>query len=198
MKTITVFGSALAGPCTWSYREAEVLGRRLAESGFGVANGGYLGLMEASAKGARESQGHTVGVTCELWPVPANPWIVEEIRTATFFDRIRRLIELGDAYVVLPGGTGTLAELALAWEMMNKSALAATLGGRKPLLVMRSYWESVIRSVEQESTLLPVPVPKGPSWRVPGLDIVTFFDSVDEVMAHLSRYFGGLAQAARF
>jgi uncharacterized protein (TIGR00730 family) len=153
MKTVTIFGSSLPGEGSEAYEEARHLGRRLAESGFVLCNGGYRGLMEASARGAREAGGHTVGVTCAIWPARANPWIEEEVRTASFLERLLTLIERGDAYIVLPGGTGTLAELALVWEMMNKSSLAKTVGGRKPLLVLGSYWHPVIDCLEKEGAL---------------------------------------------
>lgn len=122
----------MPGEDTETYRQAQRLGKLLAEAGLAVCNGGYGGLMEASARGARAGRGHTVGVTCVLWPAQANRWIVEEIRTTSFMERLRMLIERGDAYIVLPGGTGTLAELALAWEMMNKSALSRSMGGPRP------------------------------------------------------------------
>lgn len=153
MKTVTIFGSSLPGEGSAAYEEARLLGRRLAESGLVVCNGGYQGLMEASARGAREAGGHTIGVTCTIWPASANRWIGEEIRTGSFLERLLTLIERGDAYVVLPGGTGTLAELALVWEMMNKSSLAKTVGGRKPLLVVGKYWQPVIDCLEQEGLL---------------------------------------------
>src|ERR1039457_3914049 len=139
MKTVTVFGSALPADGSQAYVEAQRLGRLLAEAGYAVCNGGYGGLMEASARGAREAGGHTIGITCVVWPRPANPYIVEEVRTQNFPDRLMTLIERGDAYLALPGGTGTLAELALVWEMMNKGSLAKTVGGRKLLLVQAAY-----------------------------------------------------------
>ena len=181
MKTITIFGSALPSEGSAAYEEARRLGRLLAERGFAVCNGGYGGLMEASARGAREAGGHTVGVTCALWPARANPWIAEEIRAASFMERLSSLIERGDAYVVLPGGTGTLAELALVWEMMNKSVLAKTVGGRKPLLVMAPYWQPVIECLRQESNLNSVHA----GWRAPAMEIVTLVERLEEVLPHL-------------
>lgn len=180
MKTITVFGSSLPHEGSLAYAEAQRLGRLLAESGFAVCNGGYGGLMEASARGAREVGGHTIGVTCELWASRANPWIVEEIRTPSFLERLTTLLERGDAYIVLPGGTGTLAELALAWEMMNKSALARTVGGRKALLVMSPYWQPVIECLQQEGQLN-----SRATWRAPAMEIVTLITNVDEAAEHL-------------
>ena len=153
MKTVTLFGSSLPRESSAAYKDALRLGRLLAEAGLAVCNGGYGGLMEASARGAREAGGHTIGVTCTVWSSPANRWVVEEVRTQSFLERLTTLIERGDAYVVLPGGTGTLAELALVWEMMNKSALSRTVGGRKPLLVMVPYWQPVIECLNQEISL---------------------------------------------
>ena len=182
--TVTIFGSSLPGPESAAYAEARRLGQLLAESGFQVANGGYAGLMEASARGAREAGGHTIGVTCAVWPQAANPWISEEVRTSSFPERIMKLIELGEAYVVLPGGTGTLAELALSWEMMNKGSLATLLGGRRPLLVMATYWQAVIDCLKQESSLAP----RGSTGRAPALDIITLVADVTEAAENLRRW----------
>lgn len=184
MKTVSIFGSSLPGADSAIYAEARRLGRLLAESGFTICNGGYSGLMEASARGAREAGGHTIGVTCAIWPQTANPWIAEEVRTDSFPQRIMKLIELGDAYVVLPGGTGTLAELALAWELMNKASLARTVGGRKPLLVKAPYWQALIDCLAQEGRLAS----SGSDWHAAALDIVTLVTDVGEAAEKLRNW----------
>jgi hypothetical protein len=186
MKTITIFGSSLPGEGSNAYEDARRLGRLLAEQGFAVCNGGYGGLMAASARGAREAGGHTIGVTCTLWPGKANQWIVEEVRVANFMDRLTGLIERGDAYVVLPGGTGTLAELALVWEMMNKSTLARTVGGRKPLLVMAPYWQPVVDCLGQESALNS----HIGGQRAPALEMVTMVESPEDAVKCLDALLG--------
>lgn len=183
MKTVTVFGSSLPSEGSETYREAQRLGRLLAEAGYAVCNGGYSGLMEASARGACEAHGHTIGITCVLWPRPANPYIIEEVRTPSFPERLMTLIERADAYVVLPGSTGTLAELALCWEMMNKGSLSKTVGGRKPLLVMAPYWQPVIDCLQQEADLndgIPHAV-------AAALDIVTLIRSPEQAVEELIR-----------
>jgi len=183
MKTVTVFGSSLPAEGSPAYAEARRLGCLLARAGYAVCNGGYQGLMEASARGAREAEGHTVGVTCAIWPRPANPWIVEEVRAANFSARLMTLIERGDAYIALPGGTGTLAELALAWEMMNKRTLSKTVGGRKPVLAVAPYWQSVITCLEQETQL-----GNGDPGSVrAAMDIVTLFETPEQAVAILGR-----------
>ena len=184
MKTVTIFGSAFPAEGSSAYEDARRLGRRLAEAGFAVCNGGYEGLMAASARGAREAGGHTVGITCVLWPRFANPWIVEEVRTASFPERLMTLIERGDAYVVLPGGTGTLAELALTWEMMNKSSLACTVGGKKALLVMVPYWLPVIECLKQEEQLNS----RHAGGSASAMDIITLVADVEQAVAHLREH----------
>lgn len=183
MKTVTIFGSSHPGEGSVVYSEAQRLGRLLAEAGYAVCNGGYRGLMEATARGAREAGGHTIGVTCVLWPRPANPYIVEEVRTQTFSERLMTLIERGDAYIVLPGGTGTLAELALAWEMMNKGSLSETVGGRKPVLVMAPYWQPVIDCLQQEGHLNN----QNPGWVAPAMEIITLFQTPEQAMDELHK-----------
>jgi uncharacterized protein (TIGR00730 family) len=184
MKTVTVFGSSLPGDGSKTYIETRRLGRLLAEAGYAVCNGGYSGLMEASARGAREAGGHTIGITCAVWPRPANPFIAEEIRTPSFPVRLMTLIERGDAYVVLPGGTGTLAELALCWEMMNKDNLSKTVGGRKPLLVMAPFWQPVIECLQQEGQLRD----GDPNWIAPAMSIVTLINSPEQAVEELRRH----------
>lgn len=181
MKTVTIFGSSIPGEGTEAYQEARQLGLLIAQAGLAVCNGGYGGLMEASARGAREAGGHTVGVTCNVWPATANRWIAEEVRTATFLERLLALIERGDAYVVLPGGTGTLAELALVWEMMNKSSLSQSIGGRKPLVVMAPYWQPVVECLRQETGLAL----RSNKIKIPAMEIVTMVHTVDEAVSHV-------------
>ena len=182
MKTVTIFGSSLPPEQTPAYEEARELGRVLAEAGFALCNGGYGGLMEASARGAREAGGHTIGVTCSIWPRAANPWIAQEVRTASFPERIMTLISLGDAYVVLPGGTGTLAELALVWEMMNKSVLSATVGGKKPLLILGAYWQPVINCLDQEPRLAS----PTPDRHLAAMGLITIVDGAREAVEKLA------------
>lgn len=176
MRTVTIFGSSLLPAETPAYQEALALGRALAKCGLAVCNGGYGGLMEASARGASDAGGHTIGVTCAIWARQANPWIKEEVRTSSFPERIMTLITRGDAYVVLPGGTGTLAELALAWELMNKSALSATVGGTKPLLLVGSYWQPVIDCLDQEPRLAT----RMPDRHLAALDLITVVRDVQQ------------------
>ena len=143
MPTVTVFGSALAQPGDEEYALALDLGRRLAASGFRLCNGGYGGTMEAAARGAREARGTpagTIGVTCELFGQrSANPWIDDVHPSHTLFERIEHLVALGDAYIVLPGGTGTLLELAAVLELTAKGLVVP-----RPIILLGDYWGTVV------------------------------------------------------
>ena len=143
---ISVFGSSSAAEESAEEKLAYETGRALAQSGFIVCNGGYGGTMEASARGAKEAGGSTIGVITHFYPnMRANRWIDQVISVDTMFDRLLKLIATGDGYVVLRGGTGTLLELATAWEMMNKNVL-----GRKPIVAIGDFWNPVVTFLKEE------------------------------------------------
>jgi uncharacterized protein (TIGR00725 family) len=120
-KTITIFGSSIPKENNEQYRFAYQLGSALAKNGFNICTGGYKGIMEAASKGAFDNGGLVYGVTIDLWGTEPNPFITIEVREVRLFDRIEKLLELGDAYVILQGGTGTLLEFAAVWEYANKN-----------------------------------------------------------------------------
>ena len=141
IKTVTVFGTSKARPGDSVFAMAESLGRLLAENGFTLANGGYGGTMLAGAKGAAEAGGRVVGVTCTAFKRSgANEFVTEEISTSCLSERLAKLIELGDAYLVLPGGTGTLLELADVWEHKNKGFANAD----KPIILVGAFWQPLL------------------------------------------------------
>ncbi len=140
-KTITVFGTSKARPGDEAFETAESLGRRLAENGFALANGGYGGTMRAGGKGAATAGGKVIGVTCTAFNRgKANNYVTEEISTRCLSERLAKLIELGDAYIVLPGGTGTLLELADVWEHKNKGFA----GADKPIIMVGLFWQPLL------------------------------------------------------
>lgn len=142
MKTITVFGSSRPAPGSQPYETARELGAVLARGGFAVATGGYGGAMEGVSRGAKEAGGKTIGVTAEVFRSPANAWVEDEIRVCTWQERLLKLVELGAGYVVLPGGTGTLVELAVVWEWINKGFLPA-----KPVVLLGEFWGPVVGAI---------------------------------------------------
>lgn len=142
---ITVFGSSRPMQGDTEYQCAYEVGKLLAQSGFTVCNGGYGGTMEASARGAKEGGGTTIGVVTKVFSVQANPYIDTTIVTETLIDRLMKLIELGDAFVVLKGGTGTLLELAAVWELMNKGLLK-----QKPIVAFEKFWTPIVSTMKNQ------------------------------------------------
>lgn len=178
-KNLAVFGGSEAADGSADYADAEAIGRAAAEAGWTIVNGGYGGCMEASARGAAAARGRAIGVTCTIFKSPANPFISEVVPTADLYTRLRTLIELGDAYVVLPGSTGTLAELALVWELVNKRMLP-----RRPILCWGEMWRPVVSIFSGDTTSDPRLDTSGlPDRRV---DLITFVNSVDELMRVIS------------
>jgi uncharacterized protein (TIGR00730 family) len=143
---ISVFGGSQPKEGDTAYNEAQELGRLLAQRGHTILTGGYIGTMEAVSRGAHEAGGHVIGVTCEdieAWrPVKANAWVKEEKRRKTLLERLQALIEGSDAAIALPGGPGTLTEIALAWNLMIIGSLH-----RRPLILIGEGWASVFDQV---------------------------------------------------
>ncbi len=138
---VAVFGSSEPPPGSPAYREAEEVGRRLAESGCIVVNGGYGGVMEASARGAREVGGSTLGVTTSAFRfrAGANRFIDRERCEPDLFARTRGLVEEADAFIILPGKSGTLAE----WASLLALCRADLLGPR-PIVLLGRLWEDLL------------------------------------------------------
>ncbi len=138
---VAVFGSSEPPPGSPPYEEAHRLGRLLAQAGFAVVNGGYGGVMEASARGAREAGGTAIGVTTHAFRGrgPGNPFLSVEHREPDLHSRTRRLIETAGAFIILPGKAGTLAELTFLWALRKGGLL-----GPKPIVLIGRVWEDLI------------------------------------------------------
>lgn len=138
---ISVFGGSQPREGDSAYEEAMLLGRLLAQRGHTVLTGGYIGTMEAVSRGAYEAGGHVVGVTCEdieAWrPVKPNRWVKEERRRKSLMERLQVLVEECDAAIALPGGPGTLTEIALTWNLMIVESRH-----RSPLILVGRGWQS--------------------------------------------------------
>jgi len=172
---VTVFGSSRPAPGSAAYEAARSLGAALAKAGFTVATGGYGGTMKATSRGAREGGGKVVGVTCDEFSAPANRWVEEEIRVKTWQERLMKLVELGAGYVALPGGTGTLVELAVVWERIGKGFLAP-----RPLVVLGDFWLPVVKAIPATEL---------------NLNPIQRAETVEEAVALLARVLGAGAAA---
>ena len=145
-KTITIFGTGRAKPADSAYQLAAETGRLLAEAGYTIANGGYDGTMIAAAEAANKAGGQVIGVTCSAFGSSgANEYTTKQIVTDSLDERLDKLIQLGSAYIVLPGGTGTLLELAKIWELKNKHFMES----RKPIILVGGFWNTLTDLIAQ-------------------------------------------------
>ena len=148
-RIVSVFGGSAPRPGTAPYGEAQALGAALARAGWTVATGGYSGVMEAASRGAHEAGGHVIGVTCGLieeWKgLRANQWVKEEKRFATLRERLGHLVEFCDAAIALPGGVGTLSEVALTWSLLQTGEIS-----RKPLILLGQVWHDTVSAFMRE------------------------------------------------
>lgn len=175
---VTVFGGSEPKEGSAAYAEAMELGKLLGERGHTVLTGGYIGTMEAVSRGAHEAGGHVIGVTCEeieRWrPIGANRWVKEEMRKSTLIERMHSLIHESDAAFALPGGAGTLAEIALMWNLMTVEILH-----RRPLILIGRGWQSTFDQFFQEFSSYVT---------APRREILKFAEDVQTAVQQLESY----------
>ena len=142
---VTVFGGSQCKSGDETYQQAERLGRLLALSGHIVLTGGYIGVMEGVSRGANNAGGHVIGVTCdqiEAWrPVGPNNWVKEERRFPTLRQRLFALIDGCDAAIAMPGGIGTLAEVAEMWSQIQSNAIQP-----RPIVLIGEKWHLTMQT----------------------------------------------------
>ncbi len=160
-KMVSIFGSSRPREGEPDYEEARELGRALATKGFQVCSGGYGGVMEAASRGAKEAGGRTVGITAKIFRGRANAWVDEERAAGSWDERLFELIRVAHGFVACKGGTGTLVELAVVWEMLNKRVMAD-----KPFVVLGEFWTPIIERVRE------VEVAHGSRWGEAGGRII--------------------------
>lgn len=145
------------------------LGSLLAKNNFDVCTGGFQGIMNAVSKGAAENGAEAIGVTVNLWRAKPSKYLTKNVECNTLFERIFKLVELGDAYVVLRGGTGTLLELSVVWEYMNKNMLEV-----RPIVCHSYMWESLVKIIDDQLER-----------ENRATNLVKCFDNVEEIARYL-------------
>ena len=176
-RTISVFGSSAPQPGSAAFVEAQRVGQLLAEAGFAVATGGYMGTMTAVSQGAAEASGHVIGVTCDqieqFRPIGPNRWVQEEIRYPTLRERLLHLVTKSDGIIVLPGGIGTLSEMTLAWSFLQVGEVAA-----QPLVLLGDLWRQTIEAFYTTEYV-----------REKDMKLLSFADDAETAVAHIVDYF---------
>lgn len=140
---VTIFGSARAQPGTFAYDEVKRVAGVLAEMGCDIVTGGGPGLMQAANEGAAAvgapERDRSVGIRVDLpFEQQVNPFVEQAFEHRTFFTRLHHFVLASDAFVVAPGGVGTLLELTLIWQLLQVRHLHGT-----PLILVGEMWEGL-------------------------------------------------------
>ncbi|HEX8290073.1 MAG TPA: LOG family protein [Pyrinomonadaceae bacterium] len=138
-KIVTIFGGSRCDENSPEYAEARELGSRLAEAGFTICTGGYLGVMEAASLGAREKGGRVFGIVMNQFKFEPNRYLTDKVATDHFYDRLQNLIVRSVGFVALRGGMGTVSEISLVWNKLQTGVL-----NRRPLVLVGDSWKKVV------------------------------------------------------
>jgi len=175
---VSIFGSARTKPDDPYYQKAELLARRLVEKGFGVITGGGPGVMAAANKGAAEAGGQSVGMNIRLpFEQKPNPYANISIDYKYFFIRKVMFVKYAVAYVILPGGFGTMDELFEALTLIQTKRIKCF-----PVILMGSeYWKGLFDWLRK--TML-----RDNKISIEDLDLLQIIDDPDEAVKHIQKY----------
>ncbi len=145
-KIVAVFGSARLAPETDLYRACYDIGAALARSGYITMTGGYDGIMAAASQGASEAGGEVYGITVEMLEAigesRVNQWVTHEVNFPNLRERISHMIDHGIAYIVMPGGIGTLQEFVEVWQLMRLGDIP-----KKPIMLYGNFWDTTLETM---------------------------------------------------
>jgi len=175
---VTIFGSAKVRPDDPYYKKAEHVARRLVEKGFSVITGGGPGIMEAANKGAAEAGGQSVGLNIRLpYEQKPNPYANIVLEYKYFFVRKVMFVKHAVAYIILPGGFGTMDELFEALTLIQTKRIKPF-----PVVLMGSeYWKGLVDWLKD--TML-----RNEKIDESDLDIIQITDDPDEVVRHIKKF----------
>ena len=184
---VSIFGSARTKPGSQYYEIATNIAKRLTEEGYGVITGGGPGIMEACNKGAYESSGISVGLNIELpFEQNHNPYIDPDknLNHRFFFVRKVMFVKYAQAFVVMPGGFGTMDELFEVLTLIQTKKVS-----RVPVILFGvNYWKGLklwIKEVmgEEEGNINPI-----------DMDLIPSTDDIEEVIQIINDYYEGEKQ----
>ncbi len=145
IKNVAFFGYADAKPESELYKTAFAIAKLLAKHGFTIVNGGGPGVMQAATQGAESVGGDTIAVTFAPTDAPGfegryiKNVVDKEIKTHNYIERMFKLMEHGDVYIIFKGGTGTISELGAAWVLAR-----LYFGHHKPFILYGEFWHEVM------------------------------------------------------
>jgi len=140
-RIVTIFGGSKCNESTEEYRQAMEIGSRLADAGFTICTGGYLGVMEAASRGARQKGGRVFGIVMNQFKSEPNRYLTDKVASAHFYERLQNLITRSVGFIALRGGMGTVTEISLVWNKLQTGVLEP-----RPLVLLGDSWRQVVQS----------------------------------------------------
>jgi uncharacterized protein (TIGR00730 family) len=138
-RIVTIFGGSKCAEGSEEYGQARRVGELLAEAGFTICTGGYLGVMEAASRGAHERGGRVLGMTMSQFKTEPNRYLTQKVANAHFYERLQNLITRSVGFIAVRGGMGTVTELSLVWNKLQTKVIEP-----RPLVLLGDCWPPVI------------------------------------------------------
>lgn len=173
---VTIFGSARTKPGSVAYEETKRAAAALADMGCDIVTGGGPGLMQAANEGAAAAKGRvqSIGIRIELpFEQDINAFVTDAFQHRTFFTRLHQFVLTSDAYIVAPGGIGTLLETAMIWQLLQVRHIVDT-----PLILVGKMWPGLIEWAKQQMLSFDPPLASAEDLNVPKC-----VDTADEAIA---------------
>jgi uncharacterized protein (TIGR00730 family) len=143
-RIVTIFGGSRCTENSPEYGQAKDLGARLAEAGFTICTGGYLGIMEAASRGAREKGGRVLGIVMNQFKAEPNRFLTDKVASQHFYERLQNLIVRSVGFIALKGGMGTVTEVSLVWNKLMTGVIEP-----RPLVLLGNCWKPVVESWQE-------------------------------------------------
>jgi uncharacterized protein (TIGR00730 family) len=178
---VTIFGSARAKPGTIAYEETKRVAAALSELGCDIITGGGPGLMQAANEGAAGVSGpsRSVGIRIELpFEQDVNPFVTQAFEHRTFFTRLHHFVLASDAFIVAPGGIGTVLETMMVWQLLQVDHLKHI-----PLILVGRMWPGLIEWARTSMLSFEPPLANAEDMAIPEC-----VPSADEAIALVRRY----------
>lgn len=143
-RIVTIFGGSRCGEDCEEYLQARRVGQLLAEAGFTICTGGYLGVMEAASRGAHERGGRVLGIVMNQFKAEPNRYLTDKVATAHFYERLQNLINRSIGFIALRGGMGTVTEMSLVWNKLQTRVIEP-----RPLVLLGNCWPPIVEAWRQ-------------------------------------------------
>jgi uncharacterized protein (TIGR00730 family) len=184
---VTIFGSARARPGTFVYDEVKRVAAALGEMSCDIITGGGPGLMQAANEGAAMADApkshRSVGIRVELpFEQEANPFVTEAFEHKTFFTRLHHFVLTSDAFVVAPGGIGTVLELMMIWQLLQVRHVRDT-----PLILVGKMWADLVDWAKAHLVTAQLPLANAEDMSIPRC-VNTADEAIALIREHHSRW----------